>query len=203
MSISFFLRGLLIGLSIAAAVGPMSILCMQRTLTNGQRYGLISGLGVATADALYGCIAAFGLTAIATFLVGQAFWIRLIGGLFLVYLGVRTLLTKPATQAKVGSADNLATAYLSTLLLTLTNPLTILSFVAIFAGVGVGSASRSYGSALIVVLGVFTGSALWWFLLTGGVSLLHGRFTATWLVWINRASGVLIVVFGIGALLSL
>jgi len=80
VSISFFLRGLLIGLSIAAAVGPMSILCMQRTLTNGQRYGLISGLGVATADALYGCIAAFGLTAIATFLVGQAFWIRLIGG---------------------------------------------------------------------------------------------------------------------------
>ena len=203
MSISFFLRGLLIGLSIAAAVGPMSILCMQRTLTNGQRYGLISGLGVATADALYGCIAAFGLTAIATFLVGQAFWIRLIGGLFLVYLGVRTLLTKPATQAKVGSADNLATAYLSTLLLTLTNPLTILSFVAIFAGVGVGSASRSYGSALIVVLGVFTGSALWWFLLTGCVSLLRGRFTATWLVWINRASGVLIVVFGIGALLGL
>jgi len=200
---SFFVRGLFIGLSIAAAVGPMSILCIQRTLHKGQRYGLISGLGIATADAMYGCIAAFGLTLISNFLVSQQFWIRLIGGLFLVYLGGRTLLSKPAERAAATKASNFLSAYLSTLLLTLTNPLTILSFVAIFAGIGVGGASRTYASATIVVLGVLVGSVLWWCLLTSVVSFLRSRFTSVWLLWINRVSGSVILVFGLTALLSL
>ncbi len=204
MNVDFFVRGLLIGLSIAAAVGPMSILCIQRTLQKGQRYGLISGLGVATADGLYACIAAFGLTAIATFLVSQSFWIRLVGGLFLLYLGIKTLATRPPEQReREAKAQNFVSAYLSTFLLTLTNPLTILSFVAIFAGVGVGSAGKSYLSALIIVLGVFIGSALWWCLLTSGVSLLRGKFTRTWLIWINRVSGSIILLFGVIALFSL
>jgi len=204
MEISFFVRGLLIGLSIAATVGPMSILCMQRTLYKGQRYGLVSGLGIATADALYGCIAGFSLTAIAQFLVAQQFWIRLLGGLFLVYLGLKTLLSKPPERAiEAKKADNFTAAYLSTLLLTLTNPLTILSFAAIFAGIGVGSASRSYASASLVVLGVFVGSTLWWCILTSVISLLRRRFTPIWLLWINRASGVLIALFGAVALISL
>ncbi|GAC1633794.1 MAG: LysE family transporter [Ktedonobacteraceae bacterium] len=200
---SFFVRGLLIGLSIAATVGPMSVLCIQRTIHKGQRYGLISGLGIATADALYGCIAAFGLTLIANFLVSQQFWIRLIGGLFLVYLGIRTLLSKPAERAIATKANGFVGAYVSTLLLTLTNPLTILSFVAIFAGIGVGSASKNYGSATVVVLGVFIGSILWWCILTSVVSFLHGRFTSVWLLWINRVSGGIILLFGIAALVSL
>ncbi len=204
MEISFFVRGLLIGLSIAATVGPMSILCMQRTLYKGQRYGLVSGLGIATADALYGCIAGFSLTAISQFLVAQQFWIRLLGGLFLVYLGLKTLLSKPPERAiEAKKADNFTAAYLSTLLLTLTNPLTILSFAAIFAGIGVGSASRSYASASLVVLGVFVGSTLWWCILTSVISLLRRRFTPIWLLWINRASGVLIALFGAVALISL
>ncbi len=200
---SFFVRGLLIGLSIAAAVGPMSILCIQRTLQRGQRYGLISGLGIATADAIYGCIAAFGLTLISNFFVSQQFWIRLIGGLFLVYLGIRTVLSKPAERAATAKASSFLSAYISTLLLTLTNPTTILSFVAIFAGIGVGGASKSYASAIIVVLGVFVGSVLWWCILTNIVNFFRGRFTNAWLLWINRVSGGIIAFFGVVALVSL
>lgn len=204
MDPSFFVRGLLIGLSIAATVGPMSILCIQRTLYKGYTYGLVSGLGIATADAVYGCTAAFGLTLITNFLVSQQTWIRLLGGLFLIYLGLKTGLTRPAERAAVAKmkANNFLGAYVSTFLLTLTNPLTILSFAAIFAGIGV-AASRNTLSAATVVLGVFTGSALWWFILTGGISLLRGKFTPGWLLWINRISGAILVLFGILALLSL
>jgi len=203
MEASFFVRGLLIGLSIAATVGPMSVLCMQRTVYKGQLYGLVSGLGIATADAMYGSIAGFGIALIANFLVSQQLWIRLIGGVFLLYLGIKTLLTRPAERAASASANGFVGAYVSTFLLTLTNPLTILSFAAIFAGIGVGGASKSYLSATIVVAGVFTGSTLWWCILTGGISLLRGKFTARWLLWINRISGVIIALFGIAALVSL
>ena len=203
MDVSFFVRGFLIGLSIAATVGPMSMLCIQRTLAKGQLYGLVSGLGVATADGVYGSIAGFGLTVIAAFLVSQQVWIRVIGGVFLIYLGIKTLLTKPAEQAASAQANNFLGAYISTFLLTLTNPATILSFVAIFAGIGVGSVKNNYLAALLVVCGVFLGSALWWVMLTGGVSLLRGRLTPRWLLWINRISGSFLALFGIVVLLSL
>ena len=202
MDTSLFLRGLLIGLSVAAAVGPMSILCIQRTIARGFRYGLISGLGIATADGLYSSIAGFGLTVIATFLIHQQGVIRIIGGLFLLYLGGKTLLSKPAEKAAIaGKATGLVSAYISTFLLTLTNPITILSFVAIFAGIGVGSGKNSPLASLLVVGGVFLGSALWWCLLTSAISLLRGRFTYQWLLWINRISGVIIIIFGLLALL--
>ena len=202
MDVNFFVRGLLIGLSIAAAVGPMSVLCIQRTLAKGQLYGLVSGLGIATADATYSSIAGFGLTVITTFLVGQQLWIRVIGGLFLIYLGIKTILTRPVAKSAVAQANNFLGAYASTFLLTLTNPLTILSFIAIFAGIGVGAASKSYLFAVLVVLGVFIGSALWWCLLTSAISLLRRKFTPRWLLWINRASGAIITIFGVLALLS-
>ena len=203
MDASFFVRGLLIGFSIAAVVGPMSVLCINRTLNFGQLYGLISGLGIATADAVYGSIAAFGVTVIASFLVSQHIWISLIGGLFLVYLGIKTVLARPAERAAAVQANSFFGAYASTLLLTLTNPLTILSFAAIFAGIGVGGASKSYLSAAIVVLGVFAGSTLWWCILTSVVSLVRGKLSPGWLLWINRASGGIIALFGVIALLSL
>lgn len=204
MDASFFIRGLLIGLSIAAVVGPMSVLCIQRTLHKGQLYGLVSGLGVATADAVYGCVAGFGLTVIATFLVSQQAWIRIIGGLFLIYLGIKAILTAPSERAAdAKGANSFFGAYASTFLLTLTNPMTILSFAAIFAGIGVGGAKSSVLSATLVVGGVFLGSALWWFLLTGSISLLRRKFTPLWLLWINKISGCIITLFGLLALLSL
>src|SRR5207244_8820210 len=105
MNIGFFVRGLIIGFSVAAVVGPMCVLCIQRTVHKGQLYGLISGLGIATADAVYGSIAAFGLTVIATFLFSQQLWIRLIGGLFLVYLGIKTVLSRPAERPAAARAN--------------------------------------------------------------------------------------------------
>jgi threonine/homoserine/homoserine lactone efflux protein len=202
MDVSFFVRGLLIGLSVGAMIGPMSILCIQRTISRGFCYGLVSGLGIATADGLYGCVAGFGLTVVAAFLVQQQIWVHIVGGLFLLYLGIRTLLSKPAERAvQATSTTNFAGAYMTTLLLTLTNPLTILSFAAIFAGLGVGSSRQNNGmTALLVVSGVFLGSLLWWCLLTGGISLLRTRFTPRWLLWMNRISGGIITTFGLLAL---
>ena len=198
-----FLRGLVIGFSIAAPVGPIGVLCIRRTLADGQMAGLVSGLGAATADALYGCVAAFGLTFISSFLIGQKLWLGLVGGLFLCYLGIKTLLSKPAEEAAKAEGVGLLGSYLSTFLLTLTNPVTILSFVAIFAALGLGTASESYSSALILVSGVFCGSALWWLLLSGGVGLFRKRFDTKGLLWVNRISGVVITLFGITALVGL
>jgi threonine/homoserine/homoserine lactone efflux protein len=203
MNASFYLRGLILGFTIAATVGPMSIVCIQRTFHKGYLYGLVSGMGIATADAIYGSIAAFGLTVITSFLVSEQTWIRLIGGLFLIYLGIRAILTKPAEKAADAQAHNFAGAYASTLLLTLTNPLTILSFAVIFAGLGVGATGGNYLAAALVVAGVFSGSAAWWCILTGSISLLRKRFTPTWLRWLNRISGAAIATFGIVALISL
>ncbi len=134
MELSLFLKGLLIGFSIAAPVGPIGVLCIRRTLASGRTIGLLSGLGAATADALYGSLAAFGLTAISGFLVRQQGLLRLLGGAFLCYLGLRAILTRPANAASLNSPASHVNAYSSTFFLTLTNPLTILSFAAIFAG---------------------------------------------------------------------
>jgi threonine/homoserine/homoserine lactone efflux protein len=202
MDPSLFLRGLIIGLSIAAPVGPIGVLCIRRTLTQGRSYGLVSGLGAATADAVYGCVAGFGLTLISSFLVDQQVWLRLIGGAFLCYLGVKTLLAKPAEEAARARGTGLLGAYASTLFLTLTNPMTILSFAAIFAGLGVAETGGDYASAATLVLGVFAGSALWWLLLSGGVSLFRKKFTPQALVWGNRVSGLVVMGFGVFALWS-
>ncbi len=202
MFISFLLRGLLIGFSIAAPVGPIGVLCIRRTLAEGRIPGLVSGLGAATADATYGSIAGFGLTFISSLLISQQVWLRLIGGIFLCYLGLRTFLTRPTEQAALAKGNGLIGMYASTLFLTLTNPLTILSFAAIFAGLGVASTGGNYLAAGILVLGVFLGSALWWFILSGGVSIFRTKFTTRGLRWVNRISGIIIMGFGVIALLG-
>jgi threonine/homoserine/homoserine lactone efflux protein len=148
MPLSFLVKGLAIGFAIAAPVGPIGVLCIRRSLTDGQRIGLATGLGAATADAAYGAVAAFGLTAVSTFLVKQRMALGIIGGAFLCYLGLRTWLSKPAEKPAEARGSGLASAYSSTLLLTLTNPTTILSFVAVFAGFGLGVARLPRGERL-------------------------------------------------------
>jgi threonine/homoserine/homoserine lactone efflux protein len=203
MDISILLRGLLIGFSIAAPVGPIGVLCIRRTLADGRASGLVSGLGAATADAFYGSIAGFGLTIISSFLIDQQLWLRLVGGAFLLYLGVRTFLSKPSEHSAEAASGNLLAVYASTFFLTITNPITIISFAAIFAGLGIGSTNGDFGSAVVLVLGVFIGSALWWFLLSAGVSLFRSRFNVRALSWVNRISGIIITAFGALALASL
>ena len=194
-------RGLVLGFSIAAPVGPIGVLCIRRTLHEGRSAGLVTGLGAATADALYGCVAAFGLTFVSSFLLDKQTWLRLIGGAFLCYLGARTLLARPTERAVSTSARGLTGFYLSTLALTITNPMTILSFAAVFAGLGLAGAGGNYGQAGVLVLGVFLGSATWWLLLSSAVSILRARFTPRWMLWVNRLSGLVVLAFGISALL--
>lgn len=196
---NLFLEGLLIGFSIAAPVGPIGVLCIRRSLAGGALRGLASGLGAATADAAYGFVAAFGLTAVSGFLVRQQFALGLVGGGFLCFLGVRTFLSAPAAGAVSQKSGSLSASYASTLALTLANPVTILSFAAVFAGLGLGSAD-DYFSAGRMVAGVFLGSAAWWVILSSGAGLLRSRVDDRWMRAINRLSGSVLFGFGVYAL---
>ena len=184
-------------------MGPIGVLCIRRTIVNGRLYGLVTGLGAASADAIYGIVAAFGLVSITNLLIGGQTWLRLVGGIFLCYLGIRTLLAQPAQEEASSQDTGLAGAYGSTFFLTLTNPLTILSFAAVFAGMGLANTAGDYSSAVILVLGVFFGSATWWFILVLGVGILRARFNPSMLRWVNIIAGVIITGFGVVALLSL
>lgn len=201
MDTTLFFRGLLLGFAIAAPVGPIGLLVIQRTLNDGRLVGLLSGLGAAAADAIYGAMAAFGLNLLTAFLVDQQLWLGLAGGLFLCYLGVRTVMAPPAVQAITVESRDLLGAWSTTLALTLTNPMTILAFVAIFAGAGLATASGDTLAALLLVTGVFLGSAAWWLLLSGGVALLRAFVNAQTLRWINWIAGGVIVAFGVLAIL--
>jgi len=200
---SILLRGFIIGISIAAPVGPIGVLCIRRTLSEGRLSGLISGLGAATADAIYGIIAGFGLTFISGFLVAQQIWLRIIGGVFLCALGIRTFLSSRSEDANHIRSTGLLGNYFSIFLLTLANPMTILSFAAIFAGLGLVESNGNYLSAGLMVLGVFTGSAFWWIALSLGVGYFRERVTPWWMNLINKLSGIVIIFFGIFALFSL
>ena len=198
MDLSLFGRGFVLGFTIAATVGPISLLTIRRTLAHGRVYGLASGMGVALADATYGAIAAFGLTAISTVLVSSRVALGLLGGAFLILLGWRTMTSRPGEAASLADRPGLRGAFLSIFGLTMTNPLTILSFAALFAGFGVVGSGGA--GAAIVVAGVFCGSASWWLLLTSVVSALRTRVTLRWLTWVNRVSGIALVGFGIAAI---
>jgi threonine/homoserine/homoserine lactone efflux protein len=203
LDFSLLVKGLIIGFSIAAPVGPIGVLCIRRTLTEGRISGFVSGMGAATADALYGCVAGFGVTYVSNFLICQQFAFRLIGALFLGYLGARIFFSKPAEAPSKAEGKGLTGAYASTLFLTLTNPVTILAFAAIFAGLGLGNSGGDYTAGMLLVLGVFLGSAAWWLFLSTGVGLFRTWFNGPRLRWVNRLSGVIIGGFGFLALLSL
>jgi len=212
MPLELFFKGLILGFSIAAPVGPIGVLCIRRTLADGRGVGFVSGLGAATADAFYGAVAAFGLTLISDFLQGQTTWLRVVGGAFLIYLGARTFLTKPKEVKKSQSPSDdqrppdhkttrLLGAFLSTLGLTITNPATILSFTIMFAGV-IGGSSRDVGSAGSLVTGVFAGSAMWWLTLSVGIGLIRSKFDTPMMQWVNRLSGAILIVFGVIVMVS-
>lgn len=199
----FLIKGIIIGLSIAAPVGPIGVLCIKRTLHAGRLSGLVCGLGAACADGLYGIIAGFGLTGISSLLLSYQSWFQSIGGLFLLYLGLKIFREKPArTEASI-KAKGKFQDFSSTFILTLTNPLTILSFMAIFAGLGLVQGSVQFSKSIQLVAGVFLGSALWWLILAELVTLFRKRVSKKLLLWINRSAGILIICFGLVTLYHL
>lgn len=193
----FLFNGILLGFSIAAPVGPIGILCIRRTLAKGMYYGFVSGLGAATADAIYGLVAVLGLSAVSDVLLNQQLFLRLGGGLFLLYLSLKNLRSAPAQTTISIGRDGLLAAYFSTLLLTLTNPMTILSFAAIFAGFGIAESSGLFLPPLLLVLGVFLGSLLWWLILSGTINRFRQNFNPQQLKWVNHLSALILFGFAI------
>ncbi|MCY1502129.1 homoserine/Threonine efflux protein [compost metagenome] len=204
MDFPLFLKALVIGLSIAAPVGPIGLLCIQRTLAHGRTIGFLSGLGAALADACYGAIGAFGVSAVVSTMVAARVPLALGGAAFLAWMGVQLLRAPATTQAR--AAEDAATpvkALLSVFVLTLANPMTILSFVAVFASLGSGHVGSGGGAALTMVMGVFLGSALWWLGLSSIVSMVRHKLGARVLQGINKLSGALLLGFAVFQLSTL
>ncbi|PTX92556.1 LysE family transporter [Opitutus sp. ER46] len=191
-----FVTGLVGGLAIAAPVGPIGMLCIHRSVAHGRLVGFACGLGAATADALYGAIAAFGFTAISQALVANQLWIQLVGGLALVAIGAAAFRARPAARRAAGEPRGLGAAYLSTLALTLMNPMTILSFLAIFAGLGLGAEAGSITGAMLLVLGVFVGSVGWWLVVSLAGGWLGSRLEQSGLRVMNLVAGTIITLLG-------
>ncbi len=201
MIFSPFLQGCGVGLSIAAPVGPIGVLCIRRSLAGGWKMGLATGLGAAVADALYGSLAAFGLQAVGQVLTRYEFFLSLFGGLFLCHLGIQTWRSTPATDpAQAPAASDLAGAFGSTVVLTLANPATLLAFAALCAGFGIGTSIQG-AQIPMWIAGVLVGSAAWWLFLSGSVGAFRHTFTPKWMKWVNRISGGIVTAFGIGAVI--
>ncbi|QKS31438.1 LysE family transporter [Accumulibacter sp.] len=203
MDALLFLKAGLIGLSIAAPVGPIGLLCIQRTLAHGARIGFVSGLGAAVADGVYGAVGAFGLAAVTQFFVTLALPLAVGGAAFLGWMGVQLYRTVPPARSS-GAADDVGAwrAFASVFALTLTNPMTILSFIAVFATIGGGDAATTGTAAVIMVLGVFCGSALWWLALASAIAAIRQRIGPRVLQAINRTAGTFLLGFAIWQLIT-
>jgi threonine/homoserine/homoserine lactone efflux protein len=201
MELTIFLKGILIGFAMAVPVGPIGIMCIRKTLTDGRLRGLMIGLGAATADLLYGCIVAFGLTVISNAIAAERTWIRLVGGAFLLFLGVRTFRAPPVDPKVPVNSSGMLRLYLYTIFLTLTNPTTIFAFIAVFAALGLGN-ELTIVSASSLGIGVFIGSGLWFLFLSSSVIFFRKKLDIVGLRWVNRIAGVLIIISGVIAIVS-
>ena len=195
MDANFFVRGFVIGFLLAAPIGPIGLLCIHRTLIEGRIHGLVSGLGAATADTIYAFIAAFGLILVPESLAEHQIWFRCIGGVFLCGLGVRIFLKRLAKPAASDNYLSYARNYASTFLFALMNPMCILAFAMVFAGLGATSSNKV--SAALLVTGVFTGSMVWWVVLSSTSGVFRKKLSDRNLVWLNRIMGTIITAFGL------
>jgi threonine/homoserine/homoserine lactone efflux protein len=203
MLLLFLLKGIVVGVVIAVPVGPVGILCLRRTIFEGRLAGLVSGLGAATADALFGFVAAFGLTFVADWLLGWEDWLRAIGGCYLLYSGSAAWLAKPQDKIEEQSdPDSLFRDFASAFALTVTNPVTILVFLAIFTALGLGGKQATLLRAAALVLGVWVGSFLWWLGLSLGVGLFRRSIEPRHLGWISRGSGIVLFATGTALLVT-
>jgi len=195
MDIQVLLNGLLIGFAVAAPVGPIGTLCIQRSLAYGGKSGFATGLGAATADAGYAAVAAFGITIASGFLLAGQKYIRIIGVVFLLYLAIKTLFGARSPQDIALQYRSVAADYVSTVALTFANPATILCFAALFASAVPPASAASASTASIFIIGVFLGSASWWLILSSGVGLLRARVGTRFVRATNLVSGVILLAF--------
>jgi threonine/homoserine/homoserine lactone efflux protein len=202
MDLGIFVRAVLVGLAMAAPIGPVNVLCVQRTVAHGRLVGFVSGLGAAAADALYGFVGGVGVSFVSDFLMRQRLWLRLGGGGLLIVMGLRMLIARPVREARPDTAQTLAADWLSTFVLTLSNPTTIFTFGAVFAGLGMAEAPKSPVNAAQMLLGVFTGSGLWWLVLSQGIGALRSRILEDATRKIDVVAGVVVLGMGVYFLLS-
>lgn len=200
---SLLLKGCIIGFSIAMPVGPIGLLCIRNSLTRGMIYGLMAGLGAACADTLFGALGGFGMSAVGIFLATHHSILELLGGAFMCYLGAATFFEKTSNSSDSKTDGDHWNTFFSTFLLTLTNPMTVISFAGVYAGLGVGSLSEDLLTPLIITLGVFVGSAVWWLMLSTVSSCFRERMNDYARIWLNRISGTIIFSFGLAALINL
>lgn len=203
MDFSPFLQGIIIGLTLAVPVGPISLLCIRRAVADGRLHGIVSGLGVATADSFYAAVAVLGLTVVSGFILAQQVFFRIVAGVVLIGVGAKVFCSVPKEPVENGAHEPYVRNYLSMLAITLANPLTILFLIVVLPGFGIVIGGTSLFASAEFILGIFSGSVLWWVILCGAVASVRTRLTAKNLRLINRISGTLIVLFGIGTLLLL
>ncbi|MCD4834795.1 MAG: LysE family translocator [Bacteroidales bacterium] len=204
MGVEFLIKGLIVGFLASIPLGPVGVLCIQRTINKGRYSGLISGMGAATVDMFFALVAALGLTYIINFIEEKQFFIQLIGGGVLIFLGTKIFNTNPIKQIRKHrrKKNKLIEDYLSVLFLTLSNPLAVFLFIAAFAGIGMVTSNDSSLKSSLIILGVFLGATLWWLTLTFLIDFFRKHFRLKQLWWINKIAGVLIIVFGVAAMLS-
>lgn len=207
-----FINGLVFGLVLAAPVGPVGVMCVQRTLTEGRLHGTLSGLGAAVGDALYGAVAAFGIGAVADWIAGHQAPLRFVGGIVLLALAARTVFGRPRNRAKNNSANTATVAgihtgslfqdFVSTFLLAISNPITLLTFAGLFATLGITQAGESVTHAGWLICGVFLGSAAWWLALALTAGCFRGLLDNGYDAWVKRISATILLAFGVYALVS-
>jgi len=203
MDQSLLLSGMIVGLTLAAPVGPISLVCIQRTVANGRLHGIFSGIGVATADSFYAAVAFLGLTAVSGFIIGHQLVFRFVAGIVLILAGVRVYRSIPSATAEAGGQESIVRDYLSLLAIALANPLTIIFYLTILPGLGIVTPAGIPAAALDFVAGVFAGSVLWWVVLCGAVGSVRSRLSPANLRLINRISGTLVVCCGLVMLVLL
>ncbi len=202
MGLIYIIKGIAIGFALAAPVGPLGVLCIRRTIAYGSKRGLIVGLSAAIADILYGMVAVFGVTLISDFIYNQQRWIRLIGGIVLIILGFYTFRSHPKSETESNGSNGHIRSFISAFLLTLTNPMSVFAFIAVFASMGIKEIADNYIYALFLIVGIFLGTMLWFALLTSLVHLFKGKIDANGISVVNKIAGSLLVLFGIMAFCS-
>jgi len=199
LDLIFIIKGILIGVSVSAPLGPIGVLCIQRTLNKGFKSGLVSGVGAASADIIYAVIAGFSITFISDFLIDNQNYFRVIGGMFLIFIGAKIFTSNPAKQIRKlrTRGNNYYKDFLTSFLVTVSNPITILAFGAIFASFNMVDKETGSFPIVILILTVFSGAIIWWLSLISIITIFKHRIRLRNLLWINRVTGILIIIFAL------